>query len=301
MKKIRSAGVLTIGFIAGVVWVAACGGGSTIQQAIADAVTALTVTYDNSTSGVAYVDVQTAIDALFSTERTDDQVKALAVTAMGTNAITNDLNHDRYTDAEAVTAIKAADGAGSTIDADTVDTLHGADLVPRVGDTTITGTITATGYNFGSAKTGYVSVPGVAFIPLEMVEDTDAETDNIDAAYGYKGDAGVAVNAKGGRGSDDVGARIFTAPVYLPHNAIVTELIAYSSAALTTDLYRYKLDGSAYASMAQVVASDTPQTTISTATVDNSLYSYLLKATIPDSAKILYSVRIKYTYTSPTF
>jgi len=43
--------------------------------------------------------------------------------------IGNPLNHDRYTDADAVTAIKAADGTGSGLDADTLDGLDSTSFV----------------------------------------------------------------------------------------------------------------------------------------------------------------------------
>ena len=54
--------------------------------------------------------------------------------AMGLKLDTNALNHDRYTDPEAVAAIKAADGSGSTLDADFVDGLHASEIITAAQD-----------------------------------------------------------------------------------------------------------------------------------------------------------------------
>lgn len=57
-----------------------------------------------------------------------------AVNAMGANNDSNALNHDRYSDTNAVAAIKAADGAGSTLDADLVDGLQASELIDAAQD-----------------------------------------------------------------------------------------------------------------------------------------------------------------------
>jgi hypothetical protein len=74
----------------------------------------------NDTQAVAAMGAQDDTNPLHHTRYTD----AEAVTAMGSTGDANPLNHDRYEDASAVQAILAADGAGSTLDADTLDGLE---------------------------------------------------------------------------------------------------------------------------------------------------------------------------------
>ena len=57
-----------------------------------------------------------------------------AVAAMGAKGDTNALNHDKYNDSNAVAAILAADGAGSTLDADLVDGLQANELIDAAQD-----------------------------------------------------------------------------------------------------------------------------------------------------------------------
>jgi parallel beta-helix repeat protein len=57
-----------------------------------------------------------------------------AVAAMGTKNDTNALNHDKYSNASAVAAILAADGAGSTLDADKVDGLQASEIIDASQD-----------------------------------------------------------------------------------------------------------------------------------------------------------------------
>ena len=57
-----------------------------------------------------------------------------AVAAMGAKNDANALNHDKYNDSNAVAAILAADGAGSTLDADLVDGLQASELIDAAQD-----------------------------------------------------------------------------------------------------------------------------------------------------------------------
>jgi len=57
-----------------------------------------------------------------------------AVVAMGTKNDANALNHDKYSNSNAVAAILAADGAGSTLDADKVDGLQASDIIDAAQD-----------------------------------------------------------------------------------------------------------------------------------------------------------------------
>jgi len=57
-----------------------------------------------------------------------------AVSAMGVKNAGNSLNHDQFTNTQAVAAIIAADGAGSTLDADLLDGLHANDIIDAAQD-----------------------------------------------------------------------------------------------------------------------------------------------------------------------
>ncbi len=57
-----------------------------------------------------------------------------AAAAMGTTANSNPLNHNRYTDTASVAAIKAADGAGSTLDADLLDGMQANEIIDAASD-----------------------------------------------------------------------------------------------------------------------------------------------------------------------
>ena len=67
LRSFKSVGGVAVGFMAGIVWVAACGGsaGSNITESIADALmAAIDVSYDNAESGLTSSNVQAAIDEL---------------------------------------------------------------------------------------------------------------------------------------------------------------------------------------------------------------------------------------------
>lgn len=59
---------------------------------------------------------------------------AEAISSMGIKSDANALNHDRYTDGNAVAAMLAADGAGSTLDADMVDGLQVSEIIDAAQD-----------------------------------------------------------------------------------------------------------------------------------------------------------------------
>lgn len=61
-RSLQKLTFISVGFLAGVIWIAACGGGSaSIAETIA---TALEVSYDNATSGLTATTVQAALDEL---------------------------------------------------------------------------------------------------------------------------------------------------------------------------------------------------------------------------------------------
>lgn len=233
MKKTRIGilGMLGIGFIAGVIWVAACGsdGGSTIPNAGAD--DAADITFDKSVSGLLdATTVQAAIDEL-----ADERLFATA----------ND---------------------------------------------TMAGTLTATGFSFSSAKTGYLHVPGIAFMPATHTNGSG----NFDYA-----------SSNGARTGNGTAQLTLNTPVYLPNGAIVTGLTLNSDNTgldISVSLNQYSSGGTNTA-MASVSSSSTSATddTITSATIDNSANSYYLSATILDDSMKIRTILITYTYTTPTF
>ncbi len=110
-----------------------------------------------------------------------------ARSAMGTRSDSNDLNHDKYTNANAVAAIKAADGAGSNLDADLLDGMQASDIIAAASapqGTAITGptTITSGGRYYlandiSSTSTGVISIsaPGENVI-LDLNNKTISST-----------------------------------------------------------------------------------------------------------------------------
>ena len=122
-------------------------------------------------------------------------------------------------------------------------------------------------------KTSYLSINGTGFVPQ-----------NPDVAdINYAGDSGVEVSA---------GSVVFLANVNLPHGAVVTGVTVYGDNNTDTwTLRRYQRDQTVVV-MATAVFN-TQDTTITSATIDNDLYSYVLDTSaIADnvqSAEIVYT------------
>jgi hypothetical protein len=258
-KKIGNFAILTVGFIAGIFWIAACGGGtSAVSNALATL--AKDIGYDNTSSHLTASDVQTAIDEIVG-----------AAKKIAFDDTTANLSVDNVQDA----IEKLAAG--------------------NYGAVTATGTVTAADFAFKSAQTGYVNVPGVAFVPTSNVDTNNS--------YDY-------ASSNGGRKGNAIAALTFTAPVYLPDGATITELQVYTTdpgaGKITVTLYRYANDASAFDALAATdsdlnVAGKDVDSSVVNGTVDNMNYSYLLQASIPKDTFILKTARITFTYTTPTF
>jgi hypothetical protein len=134
---------------------------------------------------------------------------------------------------------------------------------------------------------GYISVAPPAFQP-------ESHT------YQYQINSLWIRNSDGN--SDD-----YHAPIQLPHGATVTKLTFFwedgSSSNGYCSLWRQNMAGSFGVSMAIVytsgdtgVADSSENTTISFATVDNTLYSYGLTINLPDSAVEAYGVVVEYQF-----
>lgn len=322
MKRMRFTGVLAIGFITGVIWVAACGGSGAINQAIADIKHAASeISYDGTSSGLSASDVQAAIDALKASEPTA-YTDAEAVAAMGEKANTNALNHDRYTDEEAQTAAVTAMGAKANNNplnhdkytdleaqavANTVIGVLGndnpknhtrytdAEALAAIADQEIAGEITAGAYNLTAPKTGYITVPGVAFIPGKHLH-----------AEGASDDYSTSEGARIGNGN---GFTNYYAPIYLPNGATITAVSAYLydngdeyvEVRLMTELLSTAVLSTVATLTTDGIANhdgfvNFPSGVLSTE-INNLTTAYLLKAYIGADATLkIGSVTVTYTY-----
>jgi len=98
-----------------------------------------------------------------------------STTDLNNHAANASAHHARYTDAEAVAAILANDGAGSGLDADMVDGKHASDLTP------VTGTYTGDGASSRTISLGFtpsivmVERKGVAIAEIERAIATSEQ------------------------------------------------------------------------------------------------------------------------------
>lgn len=85
-RKLSATGLLSIGFITGILWVVSCGG-SSVTSALASA--ASEITYSNTTSGLTATTVQAAIDEVISEDAANARA-AVASQDLTLGAITGD-------------------------------------------------------------------------------------------------------------------------------------------------------------------------------------------------------------------
>lgn len=126
-------------------------------------------------------------------------------------------------------------------------------------------------------KTSYLAISGMQFHGINP--DTDPlQYDKFVGALNI--DAGTSVMAQ----------------VNLPHGAVVTGCVVYADYTTDTwELIRHDIaDGANEVQMA-TAALNTEDTSISSGTIDNQNYTYMIVALNMDSSQILYSARITYT------
>jgi len=142
------------------------------------------------------------------------------------------------------------------------------------GDARVYGNLTADGdlqadrLVYSSPRTHYFTVGGEAFVPGSDV-----------AYFNSYGNGGAYISSGGGA---------LVAPVHLPHGAEVTELKVFfndnSVSDMTVNLQRLRMAIGGYNNLATVGSSgisgygNRTDTTISSATIDNTLYGYTLYA-----------------------
>ncbi len=176
-------------------------------------------------------------------------------------------------------AVSLDDDVVSTIDGDSgtaTGSSHNIDILGGTGITTAgaSNDITISLTN----KTSYWSCPGINFVA--------GSPDVADVNMGNEGD----MNDTNYPGN-------FQAPVFLPHGAVVTAVVVYGSD--TGDTWKLVLapvnaEDSTNTTMATAVVG-TEDSSISSATIDNSTNRYCLNVASPGAGDILYGARITYT------
>jgi hypothetical protein len=279
-------GYLTIGVLAGIALVVSCGG--SVGNAIAE--WAKDILYDNSASGSAATDVQSALDGLFSGMYTDSD----AVAAMGAKADTNFLNHDRYTDAAAVAAMGAKNNS-NTLNHDryTDDAARAA-----LTSATLEGTLTTHSFIRTTNTTQYYTISGSAFAPAKMVDGESNED--------------YATNGGGRYGNTTAGVKFF-APVILPKGVTIDILKAcmlYNDDTKTAyvKLRQQSIDSNSlndlasanFTNEAAVIQCMTVTDSLPvSADTENHAYvveAYLDAAADPVNTILLVSAQVRYTY-----
>ena len=100
-----------------------------------------------------------------------------------------------------------------------------------------------------------ISIPGCAF---RAVDNTNTQGDtNSDGELTY-----------------DAGGNSLTAPIQLPHGAVITGAVFYSNGAGTITWELKRVDNAGTSSVLATAQSDTEDTSITNSTVDNITYSY---------------------------
>jgi hypothetical protein len=166
------------------------------------------------------------------------------------------------------------------------EALRVSGLTSLNGNLTVSGVLTAPGVTYTSPRTHYYSLSSEAFLPGSNVD-----------YYNTYGNGGAYIVS---------GSGALVAPVNLPDGAVVTEFKVFfydgSSADMSVSLEIQTMSGG-YITMANVNSTGTPgyynsaDTTISSATIDNSQYGYLIYAysSTWDSNLKIKGVAIKYT------
>ncbi len=193
-------------------------------------------------------------------------------------------------DDEIVPTVLSNDGPGSGLDADKLDGQDASAFAPtnhlhddryytegesdgrfvNASGDTMSGPLTVPRIIYTSPRTQYFVVGGEGFVPGS----------NVDYFNTY-GNGGAYIIS---------GSGALVAPVHLPHGAVVTEFRVFfydtSSSDMTVSLDLQGMSGG-YSTMARVSSSGAPgymsetDTTISSATIDNLAYSYLIYAFCP--------------------
>ena len=196
-------------------------------------------------------------------------------------------------DISAAAAIAASKINTAGLNADTVDGKHAADFVAKTGDQAMAGALTAANFQYGAARTRYLSIPASAFTP-------------IDSSTTYTYDTTTGLIWTGGSGH-------FRAPVELPQGATITKyrFTAFdgdSSQWIEAHLMRWSASGSneemagnSTMGMGTPGWVDLDNSSVATPVIDNSKYSYFVNAIFewPTEPMQLGSVTITYTLPSP--
>ena len=125
--------------------------------------------------------------------------------------------------------------------------------------------------------TSYWTIAGSGFFP-----STSSYLWNTDTASGYR--------------ISDANSQTFTAPVELPHNAVVARCVVYgSSSAETWELIRHAIATKNSPAVMATAAANTEDTSIANATIDNTAYRYWIRLITINNGDEIYGARIRYT------
>lgn len=221
----------------------------------------------------------------------------LAPSTVGSGQLASDAISLSKVTGGAASIIATNMGIGATPSASAKLNVGGALIT--TGNATIGGTVTTDAVVLPATARMY-SVPMIAFLPWDGSTGTGLITvDDVHIEY-----------------SSTTGAdKTLYAGVNLPNGATVTGLYMHVEDASNTDLtlalVRRGLDGSAGSTLASVVSSGNvagtrlfSDTVISSATIDNSTYAYMVKVVFAPTITnpnppILHGIRIGYTVTAP--
>lgn len=86
--------------------------------------------------------------------------------------------------------------------------------------------------------------------------------------------------------------------IHLPHGAVITKAVMYGAGWSTWELHRGKINDNTTDTTIASAARGVEDTTIATATVDNTQYNYWIKISNIDDGEDVYGGRITYTLTA---
>ncbi|HOZ49916.1 MAG TPA: hypothetical protein PLO37_17770 [Candidatus Hydrogenedentes bacterium] len=223
----------------------------------------------------------------FHAQRADQATSVDHGSVYGYHIVNGEIAANKLADGATLTEIADDDGAGSGLDADSVDGLDSSAFMAATadewvnesgdtmsGDLTVNGEVRADVLTYNAPRTHYYTVGGEDFVP----------TTNIDYFNG---------GGTGGAYLMISGQALMNAGVHLPHGAVVTQLKAFfydnSSHNIKISMFCHVLSAGYYETMAQIISSETPgyanltDSTIANPTIDNTAYSYKVSAWCDDS------------------
>ncbi len=114
------------------------------------------------------------------------------------------------------------------------------------------------------------------------------------AGINFSGDATAANYDSNGNVIASGGTPRLTAPVSLPHGAVITHVVVYTTGAFAANWELKRVDHTGTSTILASAAANSEDSTITNPTVDNENYQYFIFNTDPSNATV-HGARIKYT------